>query len=55
LLRAFVWYRNLAISKTMTSVIVVVELALAILIVVTAFYGGQLVYEYGVNVSRPAG
>ena len=55
LIRAFVWWRKMTIGKSMMLGIVVIELALAAMIVVTAYYGGQLVYEYGVNVSPPAG
>jgi uncharacterized membrane protein len=54
LIRGYVWYREHALSKSTTSVIVVVELVLTGLIFVTAYYGGQLVYEFGVNVSVPA-
>jgi uncharacterized membrane protein len=34
---------------------VVFELAIAGLIVTTAYFGGQLVYEFGVGVSLPSG
>ena len=55
LIRAFVWYRKLTLGKSMTSGLVAVEFILAALIVVTAYFGGQLVYEFGVNVSVPTG
>jgi uncharacterized membrane protein len=32
-----------------------VEIIGVLLIIVAAYFGGQLVYELGVNVTRPAG
>ncbi len=55
LVRIFVWWRKFALGKGIIAGIILVELALSILIVITAFYGGQLVYEFGVNVAPPAG
>ncbi len=51
--RALIWYRNTAVTQTKFSAIVAVELLLALLIITTAYFGGQLVYEYGVNVALP--
>ena len=53
--RGFVWWRQMPINKGKARGVVLVELAFAILIIVTAFYGGQLVYEFGVNVAPPTG
>ncbi len=55
LARGFAWWRRLPISKGRARGLVLVELGFAILIIVTAFYGGQLVYDLGVNVAPPAG
>lgn len=55
LLRIFVWWRKFSLGKRAVAGIVLVEMALSILIIVTAFYGGQLVYDFGVNVALPAG
>ncbi|MCF6322146.1 MAG: DUF2231 domain-containing protein [Rhizobiaceae bacterium] len=54
LIRAYLWYRQSVLGKRGTGAIVFVELILAALIIVTAYYGGQLVYEFGVNVNIPA-
>jgi len=55
LVRAFVWYRKIALSNAVISGFVIVEFLLAGLIVATSYYGGQLVYDFGVNVSIPPG
>ncbi len=55
LLRGLVWWRRVALGRGRTAAVVAVQAALAVLLVATAYYGGQLVYELGVNVARPAG
>jgi len=55
LIRAFVWYRKMVLGNSLQWGIVIVELAIAAMIVITAYFGGQLVYEFGVNVNIPAG
>jgi len=50
-LRAFVWWRSIEISGWKSSLVAVVDIALVLLVIVTAYFGGQLVYEYGVNVA----
>ncbi len=55
LARAFVWWRNLRLGRGAEGVAVLVEVAGAILVIVVAYYGGQLVYEFGVNVAHAAG
>lgn len=50
-IRALIWYRNTPLDKTKISGIVVLELSLAVLIITTAYFGGQLVYDFGVNVT----
>jgi len=54
LVRAFVWWRRLPVGKGRARGMALVELAFAILIIATAFFGGQLVYELGVNVAALA-
>jgi len=53
LIRAFFWYRQISLNGTRTWLIIFVEFILSTLIIVTAYYGGQLVYEFGVNVKIP--
>jgi len=55
LVRAFIWWRRLPIGKGRAWGVVVVELAFSALIITTAYYGGQLVYDFGVNVAPAAG
>lgn len=55
LARAFIWWRQLPVSKGRAWGMVFMELAFSILIITTAYYGGQLVYEFGVNVASSVG
>ncbi|AKH68817.1 putative membrane protein [Spongiibacter sp. IMCC21906] len=55
LLRAVIWWRGTVLSRRLCWGAVVFELAIAGLIVTTAYFGGQLVYEFGVGVSLPSG
>jgi len=54
-IRALIWYRKIAVNQTKFSGIVAIELLLAVLMIATAYYGGQLVYDYGVNVTLASG
>jgi len=54
LVRAYIWWRQMPLSRARVGGIVFVELALSLLIIITAYYGGQLVYDLGVNVTIPA-
>lgn len=51
IIRAVVWWRNGRLPGALVSVL---ELAGAGLVMAIAFYGGQLVYDLGVNVAAPA-
>jgi uncharacterized membrane protein len=51
LARAFIWWRQLPISRGKIWGVVFAELAVSLLIIITAYYGGQLVYDFGVNVA----
>ena len=54
LARAVLWWRGRTMGTGLRRAIVALEIAFSILVVTTAFYGGQLVYEFGVNVARAA-
>jgi len=51
LARAYIWWRRLPIDNGKRWGVVLVELAFSILVIATAYYGGQLVYDFGVNVA----
>ena len=51
IVRSIIWWRNIILSRNMGWTVVAIELAFAGLIILTAYFGGQLVYEYGVGVS----
>ena len=51
LARAFVWWRNWQAGRGAEGAMALVEIAGAILVIVVAYYGGQLVYDLGVNVA----
>ncbi|MGB7302270.1 MAG: DUF2231 domain-containing protein [Burkholderiaceae bacterium] len=49
--RSVLWWRKSTFGVASGITIVTIEFALAGLIVATAYFGGQLVYEYGVGVN----
>ncbi|RWA77299.1 hypothetical protein EN836_17030 [Mesorhizobium sp. M1C.F.Ca.ET.193.01.1.1] len=53
LIRLALWARNRELG-TLALAIPAVEIAGAALVTVTAYYGGQLVYDLGVNVTKAA-
>jgi uncharacterized membrane protein len=55
LLRSYSWWRGLGIEGGRKTAAVAIEIAGSLLIIAAAYFGGQLVYELGVNVSRAAG
>lgn len=55
LIRAFAWWRNLQPGRGAQAIVAVIEVAGAALVLATAWYGGQLVYDLGVNVTRAVG
>jgi uncharacterized membrane protein len=55
LLRGVAWWREWPLDGGRKLGLVAVEIAGSLLIIVAAYFGGQLVYELGVNVSRAAG
>lgn len=54
LARGLVWWRRKPVARRYRWGFAAIELSIAALVVVTAFYGGQLVYEFGVNVAPSA-
>tara|TARA_R110002074_G_scaffold392787_1_gene578570 strand:+ start:79 stop:540 length:462 start_codon:yes stop_codon:yes gene_type:complete len=54
LVRAFIWIRSVSLSRRLGWGIVAIEIAAAALIITTAYFGGQLVYDFGVGVSLPS-
>ena len=55
LIRLGLWWRDLRLAGGGAFAVALVEVAGAALVVVTAYYGGQLVYDLGVNVAHAAG
>ena len=53
--RIFLWWRNAKLGRAVSGAVALVEIAGAALVVATAYYGGQLVYDLGVNVAHMAG
>ena len=55
LVRVFLWWRDTRSSSGIAAGIVVLEIIGAGLVIATAYYGGQLVYDLGDNVAQVAG
>jgi uncharacterized membrane protein len=54
LLRAVLWFRDFRINGIASFAFPIAGLAGSALVAVTAYFGGQLVYELGVNVAKVA-
>lgn len=54
-IRVFMWWRDLRLGRAVSAAVSLVEIAGAGLVIATAYYGGQLVYDLGVNVAHAAG
>ena len=52
--RTFLWFRNTRINGTAAWLFPFAAITGSVLVAATAFFGGQLVYELGVNVARVA-
>jgi len=50
-IRAFLWARDIETRGFIRTLVPVMEICAVAIVVVTAYYGGQLVYDLGVNVS----
>jgi uncharacterized membrane protein len=55
LIRLVMWWRDTRLAGAASLVVSLVEVAGAALVITTAYYGGQLVYDLGVNVAHAAG
>ena len=54
-IRTFLWWRTISIGHGLHLAVAAIEGLLVVAVIVTAWYGGQLVYDYGVAVSVAAG
>jgi len=54
LVRILLWWRDQALSSRGRTAAVGIEVAGALLVITTAYFGGQLVYDFGVNVAHLA-
>ena len=52
IVRLVAWWRNASLRGGGAFGLVLVELVGAALVIATAYYGGQLVYDLGVNVNQ---
>jgi len=50
--RGFLWLKEIQVEGAMKWLIVLIEVGGAAMIVATAYFGGALVYDLGVNVAR---
>lgn len=53
IIRAAAWWRRVSLAGGRAYGIAIVEIAIVLLIITTAYFGGQLVYELGIGVARP--
>ncbi|MEZ5450133.1 MAG: DUF2231 domain-containing protein [Thiolinea sp.] len=53
-IRGFLWFRNNQLSGGMNMLVSLGSVAIAVLVLATAYFGGQLVYDLGVNVTKVA-
>jgi uncharacterized membrane protein len=52
IIRATMWFKDWRSAGAASAVFPVVAIAAAVIVIVTAYYGGQLVYDLGVNVTK---
>lgn len=55
LIRLFTWWRNANGGRGVTALVALIEIVGSVLVIMTAYYGGELVYDLGVNVAKAAG
>jgi uncharacterized membrane protein len=55
LVRAFTWWRNWQATRAAEGGVAVIELLGVVLVIATAYFGGELVFGLGVNVAQAAG
>lgn len=51
LIRAVLWWRQTPLEGSRKGAVALIDVALVLFIVAVAYFGGQLVYEHGVNVA----
>ena len=51
-LRIALRWRGVELVRSRATAVVIVQIAIALLLVTTAYFGGQLVYEFGVGVNH---
>lgn len=54
LVRVVLWWRDIRITSALRLAFPLAAIAASVLVTVTAYYGGQLVYDLGVNVASVA-
>jgi uncharacterized membrane protein len=54
LIRLFLWWRDHELKGPVAALVPILEVAGAVVVLATAYYGGQLVYDLGVNVAHAA-
>ncbi len=54
-LRGFIYWRGFSLNGSRSGIVVFADFVLVGLILITAFYGGQLVYEHGIAVMTSKG
>lgn len=54
LLRVILWWRDVRLTRPLAYLMPVVSIAGSVLIAWTAYFGGQLVFDLGVNVAKAA-
>ena len=54
LVRLYLWWRDTPTQGFVAILVPVLEIAGAVLVITTAYFGGRLVYDLGVNVAHGA-
>ena len=54
-IRLILWWRDVRMNRALSGIVSLVEIVGAGLVIATAYYGGQLVYDLGVIVAHAAG
>ncbi len=55
IIRLATWWRLVPLGSGRAAAVMTAEIAIAVLVITTAYFGGSLVYEYGVGVARLTG
>lgn len=54
-IRLYLWFRDIQLARGLNILASLVSITLSVLVMVTAYFGGGLVYYLGVNVNKVAG